>query len=134
MNNARRDEEWLAYNRPDSFDIVDRPSHYTEGRKFEPIDVIQDWELSFLLGNVVKYISRAGRKGDDKELQDLKKARFYLQRQIDQLEESDIPFSFGFEEYADDIWNAEREYWQTQSVTHEDVITFFDNAPSEFEE
>ena len=52
-------------------DNVNHPSHYAEGRKYEPIDVIEDWELDFCLGNAVKYISRAGRKSD--ELEDLKK-------------------------------------------------------------
>lgn len=60
---------------------VDHPSHYAAGRKYEPIDVIQDWNLDFCLGNVVKYISRAGRKID--ELEDLKKAQFYLNYAVD---------------------------------------------------
>lgn len=62
---------------------VDHPSHYCEGRKYEPIDVISDWELDFDLGNVVKYISRAGRKGD--KIEDLDKARFYLNHEINKL-------------------------------------------------
>ena len=61
-------------------DPVNRPSHYTEGRKFETIEVIEDWGLGFCLGNTVKYISRAGRKLD--HLEDLKKARWYLDREI----------------------------------------------------
>lgn len=43
---------------------VNHPSHYAEGREYEPIDVILDWDLGFNLGNTVKYISRAGRKDD----------------------------------------------------------------------
>ena len=66
-------------------EAVKHPSHYAEGRKHEPIDVITDWELDFCLGNVVKYISRAGRKKD--ELEDLKKARFYLDYKIKSMEE-----------------------------------------------
>jgi len=65
---------------------VDHPSHYAEGRKYEPIDVIEDWELGFCLGNAVKYISRAGRKND--ALEDLKKARWYLDREIERMEGS----------------------------------------------
>lgn len=65
-------------------DVINHPSHYAEGRKFEPIDVIQDWQLNYFLGNIVKYISRAGRKGS--AIEDLKKARFYLDRQIQALE------------------------------------------------
>lgn len=66
-------------------DDVNKPSHYTEGRKYEPIDVIEDWELGFNLGNAVKYISRAGRKDDI--VQDLEKARWYLEREIKRLRE-----------------------------------------------
>ena len=62
---------------------VVHPSHYAEGRQFEPIDVIEDWNLDFCLGNVVKYISRAGRK--DNIIQDLEKAQFYLSYKIEQL-------------------------------------------------
>lgn len=67
-----------------SFDEVTAPAHYIEGRYYEPLDVIEDWGLDFHLGNAVKYISRAGRKGD--RLTDLKKARFYLDREIRNLE------------------------------------------------
>lgn len=66
-------------------DDVNHPNHYAEGREYEPIDVIEDWELGFNLGNVVKYISRAGRKDDI--IQDLEKAEFYLKREIQRLKE-----------------------------------------------
>lgn len=69
------------------FDAVNRPSHYAEGRKYEPIDVIEDWGLGMHLGNATKYISRAGRKGD--ELEDLKKARWYIDRRISMVEEGE---------------------------------------------
>lgn len=49
----------------------------------EVIDAIEDWNLGFHEGNVVKYVARAKHK--DNELQDLKKARFYLQKRIEQL-------------------------------------------------
>jgi hypothetical protein len=65
-------------------DPINNPSHYAEGRQFEPIDVIEDWELNFRLANTVKYISRAGRKKDI--LEDLRKARWYLDREIQHLE------------------------------------------------
>ena len=66
------------------FDVINNPSHYCEGRTYEPIAVIKDWGLNFNLGNTVKYISRAGRK--DNILQDLKKAKFYLDWEIKYLE------------------------------------------------
>lgn len=64
-------------------DPVNFPSHYRNG-KFECIDVIEDWGLNFHLANAVKYICRAEHKG--KEIEDLKKARWYLDRYISKLE------------------------------------------------
>lgn len=69
-----------------TFDAVSRPSHYTEGRKYEPKDVIRDWGLNFNLGNTVKYVARAGRK--DEILVDLRKARQYLDFEIEYLEKN----------------------------------------------
>lgn len=63
---------------------VSHPSHYAEGRKFEPKDVIRDWGLNFNLGSAVKYVSRAGRKDDI--IQDLKKAQEFIQFEIDAIE------------------------------------------------
>lgn len=68
------------------YDNVNHPKHYTEGRKYETIEVIEDWELDFCLANALKYISRAGRKGD--VITDLKKAVWYIERRIKQLERS----------------------------------------------
>ena len=68
-------------------EMVNHPHHYGgEDNLYEAIKVIEAWELDFHLGNTVKYISRAGKKGTDKELQDLKKALWYLQRKIDNVE------------------------------------------------
>ena len=63
---------------------VKHPSHYVEGKKFEPKDVIRDWGLNFNLGSAVKYVSRAGRKDDI--VQDLKKAQEFIQFEIDVIE------------------------------------------------
>lgn len=67
-----------------SHDVVKHPSHYAEGRKYEPKDVIRDWGLNFNLGNTVKYIARAGKKDDI--VQDLKKAKQYLEFEIEAIE------------------------------------------------
>lgn len=64
-------------------ETVNHPAHYNAG-SIEVIDAIEDWKLNFHLGNVVKYIARAEHKG--KPLEDLKKARWYLDRFIQQLE------------------------------------------------
>jgi hypothetical protein len=65
---------------------VNHPSHYGgENNPYEAIKVIDAWNLGFALGNTVKYISRAGKKDSDKELQDLEKALWYLQHHIEIL-------------------------------------------------
>ena len=66
-------------------DNVNHPSHYSSG-SIEVIDFIEDKELGFHLGNAVKYISRAGRKNPDKTVEDLRKAVWYINRQIQRLE------------------------------------------------
>jgi hypothetical protein len=58
------------------------PRHYAE-LKPEPIEVIEAWGLGFCLANVIKYVSRAGRKPGADPIEDLKKAAWYLQREIE---------------------------------------------------
>jgi hypothetical protein len=71
---------------PGSGDAVNHPSHYTFG-KYEVVDVIFDWQPPYPLDNVIKYVARAGKKGGpEKELEDLKKAQFYLNYYIAQKE------------------------------------------------
>jgi hypothetical protein len=66
---------------------VNHPSHYNSG-KIEVIDYIEDQNLGFNLGNTVKYISRAGKKDTSKTIEDLKKAQWYLAREISNLEKT----------------------------------------------
>jgi hypothetical protein len=67
-------------------EMVNHPQHYGGAENlYESIKVIDSWNLGFCLGNTVKYISRAGIKNPEKELEDLKKAAWYLQRKIDNL-------------------------------------------------
>lgn len=68
-------------------DQIDHPNHYNNG-EFEVIDIIEDWKLGFHLGNVVKYIARAGFKPGEDRLKDLKKAAWYLKRYIEYFERS----------------------------------------------
>lgn len=67
------------------YDPVNKPEHYCEGRKYEPKDVIRDWELNFNLGSAVKYLSRAGRKIS--KVEDLEKAMQFIQFEIDAIKE-----------------------------------------------
>jgi hypothetical protein len=66
-------------------EMVNHPDHYGgEDNPYEAIKVIDEWNLGFCLGNTVKYISRAGKKNKEKELEDLEKALWYLQYYINQ--------------------------------------------------
>ena len=59
--------------------MVDHPQHY-QGKNFEVIDIINDYSLNFELGNAIKYILRADKKGNKK--QDLEKAIWYLNYEL----------------------------------------------------
>lgn len=78
---------WLRSNcKMPPQDPINHPQHYGGGdNPYEAIKVIEAWELDFKLGNTVKYISRAGKKNPEKELEDLEKAAWYLNRKIEQL-------------------------------------------------
>jgi len=67
-------------------EAVDNPEHYGgKQNTYEAIKVIEAWDLNFHLGNVVKYISRAGKKDKTKLKEDLEKAKWYLDRFIGTL-------------------------------------------------
>jgi hypothetical protein len=59
--------------------MVDHPSHY-QGKSFEVIDIINDYKLNFEMGNAIKYILRADKKGNKK--QDIEKAIWYLNHEL----------------------------------------------------
>jgi hypothetical protein len=72
------------------YEMVNHPQHYRPG-KYEAINVIESWGLNFSLGSAIKYISRCGLKPDSsldkklKAIEDLKKAVWYLNREIDRI-------------------------------------------------
>ncbi len=74
----------MTEHRAATHDAVEHPQHYTFGA-VEVIDAIEAWELGYHLGNVVKYVARAARKGSYTE--DLRKARWYLDREIQLAQE-----------------------------------------------
>lgn len=83
------DGVFWAVNRPENKikEHVNHPNHYGgQENIYEAIKVIDAWDLGFSLGNTVKYISRAGKKDPTKELEDLKKALWYLNHHITNLE------------------------------------------------
>ena len=63
---------------------VDHPKHYNTG-KIEVIDAIEEWNMGFCDGNVIKYVARHKHKG--KPIEDLRKAKWYLERLIQQYEQ-----------------------------------------------
>ena len=68
-------------------DVVNHPQHYTYGN-IEVIDAILDWNLDFCLGNAIKYIARCEHKKN--KIEDLKKAIWYIQREIKIPEEKEV--------------------------------------------
>lgn len=68
-------------------DPVNHPSHYTDG-KIEVADYIADKHFDFFLGNAIKYISRAGKKDPTKHVEDLEKAKWYINYEIKMLKEA----------------------------------------------
>ena len=90
MNRGNDDGRWPereAERVPAGNDPVNHPSHYCG--KIEVIDFILDRGADYLLGNVLKYVSRAGKKSPDTEIQDLEKARWYLDKKIELLKEDE---------------------------------------------
>ena len=79
---------------------VNHPYHYQRG--IEPIEVIESWGLNFSLGNAIKYILRSPYKG--KQIEDLEKARWYLDREIERLKNKEnkggAPFWWIFLEFT----------------------------------
>lgn len=81
----------MAKTKPSSTSAVNHPAHYGGANNpYEAIKVIDAWQLGFCVGNAVKYICRAGKKKEgrrDVTLQDLRKARWYLDWEIRRREE-----------------------------------------------
>lgn len=70
-------------------EAVNHPEHYGgENNPYEVIKVIEAWKLDFNLGNAVKYIGRLGKKAGD-DLTELRKAAWYLQREIEAYEQAE---------------------------------------------
>ena len=77
-------EKMLIELKQIEMDSVNNPDHYKgKDNPYEAIKVIDAWKLGFSLGNAVKYIARAGAKGD--KVEDLQKAMWYIQHEIDGL-------------------------------------------------
>ena len=108
-------------------DLVRNPAHYTQGRKYEPIDVIEDWELSFHLGNALKYISRAGRKDPSKTREDISKAIWYLERFQDQDR-----FEINYDELVEGLEADAKEFSRYYGETLDEAEAWPELADSQF--
>lgn len=72
---------------PFEYDPVEAPRHYMQGG-LTPVEVAVAWKLGFILGNVIKYVGRSAHSG--RELEDLRKARKYLEMQIELVEKGEL--------------------------------------------
>ena len=89
---AMTDTEFLdliEHDKPANNDAINHPAYYTDG-KIEVSDFIADKNLNFFRGNVVKYVTRAGKKDPAREVEDLKKAQWYINREIERLEAAHV--------------------------------------------
>lgn len=84
-------------------DPVDHPAHYTMGG-VEVIDAIEAWGLGFNLGNAVKYLARAGKKDPARTAEDLKKAAWYIRREIARQERASRARREDLIEHLEDRW------------------------------
>ena len=83
QDRARRDLEDLERYQHNS---INHPDHYGgKDNTYEAIKIIEAYDLNFSLGNVIKYVLRAGKKSEN-AIEDLEKAKWYVQRQIEFLE------------------------------------------------
>lgn len=96
---------------------VNHPNHYLSSSGIEVIDAIEAWELGFNRGNCIKYVARAGRKNRDKEIEDLEKAQWYLNREIERLKKNTI--SIFSEKHAPIYHSKEEEVYSEQTTQGE---------------
>ena len=100
-----------------TYDAVN-PSHYRGDRKYEPIQVIEDWNLNYRLGCALKYISRNGRKPGENPTEGLRKAIWYLEREISALEPPEVPFELAYKDIVNYYeWDSDDSYMLEPNVT-----------------
>ena len=106
------------------------PTHYKGDRQYEPIAVIEDWGLNYRLGNAVKYISRNGRKPGEDPREGLRKAIWYLEREIASLDRPSqyVPFETSYEDVLEYYGQTQdlREAWPEDEQP--DYVTGWDES------
>lgn len=115
-------------------ETVNHPQHYGGDTTYEAIKVIEAWQLDFCLGNTVKYISRAGKKDPNKEMEDLLKAKWYLKRRIAQLalQTGDYPPGKVYDENMNELDVQEKRYNQYGEEVGFDGLPFPKSPSSAF--
>lgn len=92
-----------------------KPDYYVSGRKIEPKDVIMHINCDFFIGNVIKYISRAGRKPGSSFIDDISKAAVYTGFEIDKMNEEEhsrwYTAVMNQSSYTDFYWGSVIEDW-----------------------
>ena len=112
----------------DHDDPVNHPSYYGgKDNPYEVIKVIEAWKLDFHLGTAVKYIPRAGIKDPDKEIEDLEKSVWYLQRKIDLLKAARLGLTL--EEYIE--YTLSSYAIEDLGDFHEEDFTYLSDAAAE---
>lgn len=99
-------------------DNVNNPAHYQFSNGAQVIDITEN--MNFNLGNVIKYVARAGRKDADKLVEDLEKAKFYLERELARLNEEYRTEILNRNMWTVDAFLAERaEMWESRTPPRE---------------
>lgn len=85
VGDGDNDDDEMEDDKPDGQrnDVIEHPSHYTQG--IECMDYIESHALNYARGNIIKYVTRAGLKDALKEVEDLEKAKWYLNREIERI-------------------------------------------------
>lgn len=98
---------------------VNHPEHYGgKNNPYEAIKVIDNWKSSFCIGNAIKYLARAGRKDPEKIVEDLRKAVWYINHEIEQLEKNPCCEDKGFEVVVQYIPAPNDRWWYKEYMGH----------------
>lgn len=102
------------------------PLHYRGDRQFEPIAVIEDWGLNYRLGNALKYIARNGRKPGEDPREGIRKAIWYLEREIASYDEAPH-YPVTYEDVLEAETNAAIDGYEYILATNEELYGWDDS-------
>lgn len=103
---------------------VDHPEHYGgKDNPYEAIKVIDNWKSSFCIGNAIKYLARAGRKDPEKTVEDLRKAVWYINHEIEQLENNPCSDNKAFEVVVLYVPSPSDKWWYKEFMGQTFTVT-----------